>query len=38
VIANIEAGRGRVDVSDLILIGRALDVDPEVLFWRVMRW
>jgi transcriptional regulator with XRE-family HTH domain len=38
VIANIEAGRRRVEVSDLILIGRALDVDPEVLFRRVMRW
>jgi transcriptional regulator with XRE-family HTH domain len=38
VIANIEAGRRRVEVSDLTLIGRALDVDPEVLFRRVMRW
>ena len=38
VVANIEAGRRRVEVSDLILIGRALDVDPEVLFRRVMRW
>jgi DNA-binding XRE family transcriptional regulator len=32
VVANIEAGRRRVEVSDLILIGRALDVEPEVLF------
>ncbi len=38
VVANIEAGRRRIEVSDLILIGRALDVDPEVLFRRVMRW
>jgi transcriptional regulator with XRE-family HTH domain len=38
VIANIEADRRRVEVSDLILIGRALEVDPEVLFRRVMRW
>jgi transcriptional regulator with XRE-family HTH domain len=38
VVANIEAGRRRVEVSDLILIGRALDVEPEVIFRRVMRW
>jgi DNA-binding XRE family transcriptional regulator len=38
VLSNIEQGRRAVSVSDLILIARALDLDPETLFRRVLRW
>jgi transcriptional regulator with XRE-family HTH domain len=38
VVANIEAGRCKIEVSDLILIARALDVNPTELFGRVLRW
>lgn len=38
VVANIEAGRRKIEVSDLILIARALNVDPAELFGRVLRW
>jgi transcriptional regulator with XRE-family HTH domain len=38
VLSNIEQGRRGVTVSDLILIARALNLDPETLFRRVLRW
>ncbi|MEJ0038731.1 MAG: helix-turn-helix transcriptional regulator [Gammaproteobacteria bacterium] len=38
VLSNIEQGRRALTVSDLILIARALDLDPETLFRRVLRW
>ena len=38
VVANIEAGRRKIEVSDLIMIARALGVDPVDLFGRVLRW
>lgn len=38
VLSNIEQGRRAVTVSDLILIARALNIDPETLFRRVLRW
>ena len=38
VVANIEAGRRKIEISDLILIARALNVDPIELFGRVIRW
>jgi transcriptional regulator with XRE-family HTH domain len=38
VIANIEGGRRKIEVSDLIMIARALGVDPVELFGRVVRW
>jgi DNA-binding XRE family transcriptional regulator len=38
VLSNIEQGRRSVTVADLILIARALNLDPETLFRRVLRW
>lgn len=38
VVANIEAGRRKIEVSDLILIARALDVNATELFGRILRW
>ena len=37
-VSNIEQGRREVSVADLILIARALDVDPETIFRRVLHW
>ena len=37
-VAKIEQGQRRIEVPDFILIARALDIDPETLFRRVMRW
>jgi transcriptional regulator with XRE-family HTH domain len=38
IVSNIEQGRREVSVTDLVLIARALNVDPEILFRRVLRW
>ena len=38
IVSNIEQGRRDVTVADLVLIARALDVDPEKLFRRILRW
>jgi hypothetical protein len=38
VIACIEAGRRKVEVSDLIMIGGAFGGDPVDLFGRLPRW
>ncbi len=38
IVSNIEQGRRDVSVADLVLIARALDVDPEKLFRRILRW
>jgi transcriptional regulator with XRE-family HTH domain len=37
-VAKLEQADRRVELADFILIARALDVDPETLFRRVMRW
>ena len=37
-IAELEIGRRIVRAADLILIARALGIEPEKLFHRVMRW
>ena len=37
-VAKIEAGERRIELPDFILIARALDIDPETLFRRVLRW
>lgn len=37
-IAELEIGRRIVRAADLILIARALGIDPEKLFHRVTRW
>jgi len=38
VIANIESGRKKIELSDLIMISRALNVDPVKVLSRVLRW
>lgn len=38
IVSNIEQGRRAVTVSDLIIIARVLDLDPETLLRRVLRW
>jgi transcriptional regulator with XRE-family HTH domain len=37
-IADLEIGRRIVRASDVILIAKALKLDPETLFRRVLRW
>ena len=38
VMANIETGRRRIEVSDLIMICRALKLDPGKILTLVLRW
>ena len=38
IMSNIEQGRREITVSELIVLAREIDVDPEVLFKRVLRW
>jgi transcriptional regulator with XRE-family HTH domain len=37
-VAELEIGRRIVRAADLILIARALGIEPEKLFHRVLRW
>ena len=37
-VAELEIGRRIVRAADVILIARALKIDPETLFRRVLRW
>lgn len=37
-IAKLEQADRRIELPDFILIARALNVDPEMLFRRVLRW
>jgi transcriptional regulator with XRE-family HTH domain len=37
-IAKIESGERRIDVAEFISIAKAMKVDPETLFGRVLRW
>jgi DNA-binding XRE family transcriptional regulator len=37
-VAALEAGRRKIEVSDVILFALAVGVDPETLFRRVLRW
>lgn len=38
MIANLESGRRSLRVSDLFLIARALNISPETLLQRILRW
>lgn len=38
VIANMETGRRRIEVSDLIMICRALHLDPVKVLSMILRW
>lgn len=37
-VANMESGRREVSVSDLIMMSKALGLDPRVLLERMLRW
>jgi transcriptional regulator with XRE-family HTH domain len=37
-IARIESGERRIDVAEFITIAGALNVEPELLLGRVLRW
>ena len=37
-IAELEIGRRIVRASDLILIAKALDIEPDALLRRILRW
>jgi transcriptional regulator with XRE-family HTH domain len=37
-VAKIEQADRRIELPDFILIARALDIEPEALFRRVLRW
>ena len=37
-VVNIEHGRRAIRASDLIMIAKALNLEPETLLRRIMRW
>ena len=37
-VASVEAGRRKVEVSDVILFAAALGLEPETIFRRILRW
>lgn len=37
-VVNIEHGRRAIHASDMIMIAKALNVDPETLLRRILRW
>ena len=38
MIANIETGRRSMNLGEFIIVARALNVGPEILFQRILRW
>jgi ribosome-binding protein aMBF1 (putative translation factor) len=38
IISNIETGRKAVTIPEFCWLARAMDVDPEVMFRRVLKW
>jgi transcriptional regulator with XRE-family HTH domain len=38
MIANLETGRRSLHLSDFILVARALNISPDVLLQRILRW
>jgi transcriptional regulator with XRE-family HTH domain len=38
MIANLETGRRSVHLSDFILVARALNIGPDILLQRILRW
>ena len=38
MIANLETGRRVVRVDDLVVISRALNIEPERLLRRILQW
>ena len=38
MLSNIEQGRRNITVAGFIVLAQQMDVDPEVMFRRVLRW
>ncbi len=38
VIANLETGRRSLTLSDFLLIAGALNINPDILLQRILRW
>jgi transcriptional regulator with XRE-family HTH domain len=38
MVANLESGRRSLRLTDLFLIARVLNIGPETLMLRIMRW
>lgn len=38
ILSNVEAGRRGITVAEFIVLAQQMDVDPEVMFRRVLRW
>jgi transcriptional regulator with XRE-family HTH domain len=38
IVSNIEAGRREISVAEFIVLAQQFDIDPEVMFRRVIRW
>jgi|SRR5581483_7313883 len=38
MVANLESGRRSLQLSDFLLIARALNISPEILLQRILRW
>lgn len=38
ILSNIEAGRTQITVSEFIVLAQQMDVDPAVMFRRVLKW
>jgi ribosome-binding protein aMBF1 (putative translation factor) len=38
VIANLETGRRTLTLSEFLLIAGALNINPEILLQRILRW
>lgn len=37
-LANIEGGRGKVEIGDVVMIARAISEKPEILVRRILMW
>ena len=38
IVSNIEAGRREISVAEFIVLAQQFDIEPEVMFRRVIRW
>jgi ribosome-binding protein aMBF1 (putative translation factor) len=38
IVASIEAGRRRIEFADVMLLAEALELEPETIFQRILRW
>jgi DNA-binding XRE family transcriptional regulator len=38
MVANIESGRRRMNLGEFIIVAYALNIGPEILLQRILRW